>query len=130
MRSSIGKGFSPPPASQLYNRYAGAGSVTLANPNLKPEHSTTVDIGLSHRETTGNWGVTLFATQWEDKVATRILDYGTPVVQQPQNVGVVTAVGVEAHWAGRLADGWSIDTNYTYYTNPYRARLGQSWPGR
>jgi outer membrane receptor protein involved in Fe transport len=114
LRSSIGKGFSPPPASQLYNRYAGAGSVTLANPNLKPEHSTTVDIGLSHRETTGNWGVTLFATQWEDKVATRILDYGTPVVQQPQNVGVVTAVGVEAHWAGRLADGWSIDTNYTY----------------
>lgn len=114
LRGGVGTGFSPPQASQLYNGYDGAGSVTLANPGLKPERSTTADVGLSRTGGDGDWGLTLFATRWEDKIATRIVDYGMPVMQQPQNVGEVAARGVEAQWSRRLADGWSAAANYTH----------------
>lgn len=114
LRGSVGTGFSPPGASQLYNGYVGAGSVTLANPGLKPERSTTADLALLRSSGAGDWGLTLFATRWEDKIATRIVDYGTPVVQQPQNVGEVMARGLEAQWSRRLAGGWSAAANYTH----------------
>ena len=117
LRGSVGTGFSPPQASQLYNGYASAGAVTLANPGLKPETSTTADISLARSaEAQGSavWSLTLFATRWQDKIATRIVSYGTPVVQQPQNVGEVMARGLEAQWSGRPAKGWSASANYTY----------------
>lgn len=114
LRGSVGTGFSPPQASQLYNGYVGAGSVVLANPGLKPERSTTTDLALTRADAAGNWGLTLFATRWEDKIATRIVDYGAPVVQQPQNVGAVAARGVEANWSRRIAGDWSASANYTY----------------
>lgn len=114
LRGGVGTGFSPPGASQLYNGYVGAGSVTLANPGLKPERSTTADLALLRSSGAGDWGLTLFATRWEDKIATRIVDYGTPVVQQPQNVGEVMARGLEAQWSRRLAGGWSVAANYTH----------------
>jgi len=114
LRGSVGTGFSPPGASQLYNGYVGAGSVTLANPELKPERSTTADLALSRADAAGDWGLTLFATRWEDKIGTRIVSYSVPVVQQPQNVGEVMARGLEAQWSRRLAGGWSLAANYTY----------------
>ena len=117
LRASAGTGFSPPQASQLYNGYAGAGSVTLANPALQPERSTSTDLALSRSNGNGNeWSLTLFATRWQDKIATRIVSYATPVVQQPQNVGEVAAHGVEAQWSQRL-DDWSVSANYTYSRN-------------
>lgn len=114
LRGSVGTGFSPPQASQLYNGYAGAGSVTLANPGLKPETSTTVDLSLSRGAGDSQWGLTLFATRWQDKIATRIVSYGMPVVQQPQNVGQVEARGIEAQRSQRLGGGWSASANYTH----------------
>lgn len=118
LRGSVGTGFSPPQASALYNGYTGAGSVTLANPGLKPETSTSADISLARGAAGGqgnaDWSLTLFATRWRDKIATRIVSYGAPLVQQPQNVGEVMARGLEAQWSGRLAEGWSAAANYTY----------------
>lgn len=113
LRGSVGTGFSPPQASQLYNGYVGAGAVTLANPGLKPETSTTADLSLAQVRAEGNWGVTLFATRWEDKVATRIVSYGAPLIQQPQNVGRVLARGIEAEWSQRFDGGWAASVNYT-----------------
>lgn len=114
LRGSLGTGFLPPQASQLYNGYVSAGSVTLANPGLKPELSTTADLGLSYAGTSGNWGITLFATRWRDKIATRIVSYGMPNISQPQNVGEVTARGMEANGSQRLVGGWYAQGNYTY----------------
>ncbi len=114
LRGSVGTGFSPPQASQLFNGYVGAGSVTLANPALQPERSTSADLALSRAGDNGTgWGVTLFATRWRDKIATRIVSYALPVVQQPQNVGQVAAHGLEAQWSQRL-DNWSLAANYTF----------------
>lgn len=114
LRGSVGTGFSPPQASQLYNGYAGSGSVTLANLGLKPETSTTADLSLARAQGEDRWDLTLFATRWQDKIATRILSYGLPLVQQPQNVGQVAASGLEAQWARRLGGGWSAAANYTH----------------
>lgn len=114
LRGSLGTGFSPPLASQLYNGYLGAGSVTLANPGLKPERSATADLALGRSGAFGEWSLTLFATRWQDKIAVRIVDYGMPVVQQPQNVGRSSAQGVEAQWSGRFADAWSLSANATW----------------
>lgn len=119
LRGSAGTGFSPPQASQLYNGYVGAGSVMLANPNLKPERSTTADLALSRARSDGNdkesnWGLTLFATRWEDKIGMRIVSYGVPAVQQPQNVGEAMARGLETQWSLRLSGGWTVAANYTH----------------
>ncbi|HTY04448.1 MAG TPA: TonB-dependent receptor [Rhodocyclaceae bacterium] len=114
VRGSIGTGFSPPQGGQLYYSDVGAGAVTLANPALKPERSTTADLGLSHHAPSGDWSTTLFATRWQDKIGMRIVDYGTPVIQQPQNTGRVTARGVEMQWAKKMSTSWSMSTNYTY----------------
>jgi outer membrane receptor protein involved in Fe transport len=114
LRGSLGTGFSPPQASQLYNGYVSAGNVTLANPGLKPELSTTADLGLTHAGPAGDLGLTLFATRWQDKIATRIVSYGMPNVSQPNNVGEVTARGLEANWSRRMTNGWSLAANYTY----------------
>ena len=114
LRGSVGTGFSPPRASQLYNGYVGAGSVTLANPGLKPERSTTADFALSHSNGAGDWGLTLFETRWEDKIGTRIVSYGVPAVSQPQNIGEAAARGLEAQWSQRLSGGWSVAANYTH----------------
>lgn len=114
LRGSLGTGFSPPAAALLYNGYVSAGSVTLANPGLKPERSTTADLALLANGNAGNGGLTLFATRWQDKIATRIVNYGMPVIQQAQNVGEVRAHGLEAQWSQRLAEGWSLAGNYTY----------------
>lgn len=114
LRCSVGTGFSPPLAAQLYNGYTGAGSVTVANPGLKPERSTTADLTLSRANAKVDLALTLFATRWQDKIATRIVDYGMPVVQQQENVGEVAARGLEAQWSRRLTDVWSIAANYTH----------------
>lgn len=114
LRGSVGTGFSPPQAAQLFNGYIGAGSVTVANPGLKPERSTTADVALSRATGSVDFALTLFATHWRDKIATRIVDYGMPVVQQQQNVGEVSARGLEAQWSQRLEDGWSVAANYTH----------------
>lgn len=113
LRGSLGTGFSPPQASLLYNGYVSAGSVTLSNPGLKPELSTTADLGLTHAGSSSDWGLTLFATRWQDKIASRIVSYGMPNVSQPQNVGEVTARGLEANWSRRMTTGWSLAANYT-----------------
>jgi len=114
LRASLGTGFSPPQASQLYNGYVSTGSVTLANPALKPELSTTADLALSHTDAAGSWGLTLFATRWQDKIATRIVSYGMPNISQPQNVGEVRSHGLEASWSRSLTPAWSLAANYTY----------------
>ncbi len=114
LRASIGTGFAPPGASLLYNHYLGSGSETLANPALKPERSTTIDLGYAHRGADLDWGLTVFATRWTDKIATRIVDDGVPVVQQAQNVGIVNAHGLEAQWSQRWGAHWSASANYTY----------------
>ena len=114
LRASLGTGFAPPQASQLYDHYIGSGSETRANPDLKPERSVTLDAGYRHTMPTGDWGLTVFATRWTDKIATRIIETGMPVVQQPQNVGRVDAHGLEAQWTHRYDAHWSASANYTY----------------
>lgn len=114
LRGGIGTGFSPPQAWQLYHSDVGTGAVTLANPALKPERSTTADLALSRHTPTDDWSATLFATRWRDKIGTRIVDYGVPVVQQPQNTGRVAAHGVEVQGARQISTSWSVGANYTY----------------
>lgn len=114
LRTSLGTGFAPPQASQLYNQYVGSGSETRANPDLKPERSITVDAGYRHTTSAGDWGLTAFATRWTDKIAIRILETGVPVVQQAQNVGQVKSHGLEAQWTRRYGAHWSASANYTY----------------
>lgn len=114
LHGSLGTGFSPPLAAQLYSRYAGTGSITLANPALKAERSVTFDLGLERKREASTVSLTLFATRWLDKIGTRIVDYGEPVVQQVQNIGEARAYGLESQWVLELSRSWTLNTNYTY----------------
>ncbi|MFZ5583761.1 MAG: TonB-dependent receptor [Pseudomonadota bacterium] len=113
-QASLGTGFLPPQATQLYNGYRSSGNVQLANPGLRPERSLTLDWGLAGSRPGGNWSLTFFLTRWQDKISTRILSAASPTVSQAQNVGEVGARGLEWQWTGRLATGWSLSANYTF----------------
>lgn len=81
----------------------------LDNPNLKPETSTSYEVGVNHRQ--GPWSAraALFHTDYEDKISS--IRVGAQ--WQFQNIGKVSIDGLELALEGQLGD-WRPYANYTY----------------
>lgn len=111
---NVGTGFVPPTPEQLYYEDINDSAQFLANPDLKPQHSVTWDMGL--RQTLGSMqlGVTLFHSRWDEKLGVMIIDYGDPVKRQWRNIGVAEAQGVELEIDGHLGERWQAAFNYTF----------------
>lgn len=115
VNGSIGTGFIPPTPYQLYYSDVNVATQWLQNPDLKPERSITADVGLKRSFDDGlNTGLTLFYTLWRDKIGVIIVDYGTPLKQQNQNIGEAESKGMELQIDKRLDNNWLTFFNYTY----------------
>ncbi len=115
INGSIGTGFIPTTPYQLYYSDVNAAIQWLQNPDLKPERSITADVGLKRSFDDGlNTGLTFFYTLWRDKIGVIIVDYGTPLKQQYQNIGEAESKGMELQIDKRLANNWLAFFNYTY----------------
>ncbi len=111
-RATVGRSFRSPSFNDLYFR-------GFSNPNLKPEHSTSFDIGLmttfcketNDKQSTGeqNLELTYFNVNTYDRI---LFD---PALFIPVNIGKVSSNGVEVKYAGRFFDRHlDVGANFTF----------------
>lgn len=95
---AYGTAFKAPTFNQLY--YPGFG-----NPNLKPEHSRSLEAGLSGKAGAGHWSLNAFETRVTDLI-------GFDASFSPANIDSARIRGLEAISSLRLAD-WDTRLNLT-----------------
>jgi vitamin B12 transporter len=96
---SYGTAFKAPTFNDLYYPYFG-------NPDLDPETSRSLELGLSGDYSVGNWSVSLYQTDIDNLIAF------DAVVQIPRNIDSARIRGLEAAGTARLA-AWDLNAALT-----------------
>ncbi len=126
LKGGVSKGYKTPDLNDLHNGVNGATkqgqTITIGNPNLKPETSTSTEFGVYFDNLTGfNANATVFHNKFKDKIAT-----GNPIIDplcagntggecsQKINVDEAITQGFELAGRWQFADAWSINANYTF----------------
>ena len=99
LTASYGTAFKAPSFNELYFPFFG-------NPDLDPETSHTVDIGLAGRGHWGRWTVNVFETTVDDLIA---FDAS---ISAPNNVSKARIRGLEGTLATRVGE-WAMSTSLT-----------------
>ncbi len=88
------------------------GAIWLDNPGLKPETSTSYEVGVKFRSpaNTLEGSVALYRTIYQDKIAVATVG----AQRQYQNLGETRVHGLELDLRSRLGDHWEPFFNYTY----------------
>lgn len=129
LRASYGEGFHAPTLTDLY--YPG-----FSNPDLQPERSSSLELGLDGRHGGWSWGLAGFSTDFDDLIQ---FDFTT---FQPFNTGAARSRGLEAEtrwtrgglaldWNGTLLDTEDRDTGEELLRRPREAtNLLATWRSR
>jgi hemoglobin/transferrin/lactoferrin receptor protein len=119
--ANIAMGFKAPAPSQVNNGFSNLafGYVSLPNPDLQPETSRTVEVGLRFRDFVdgagGRWsaGITAYHGEYDDFILQEVVSGSftpiDPAVYQYINVDSATVSGVEARAQGRWDSGWGVN---------------------
>jgi len=152
-KGGVSQGYKTPRVEQLVDGiigFSGQGTIALiGTPSLKPEKSTTTEIGAYYSVPSGlSVGITLFDNQFTDKIAEGTpvpnctfalapnrpgcVNYGDFPLQETfrQSVNVDEAVtrGVEASATVPLGEAWSASGNYTYTWSEQRSGENKGFP--
>ena len=135
MKGGVSKGYRAPAINDLHDGINGVTrqgrTLTLGNPDLDPEQSTSYEFGLYYDNLAGfNANGTLFYTEFKDKIMSGpdincattpgaggcqwLAGTGQSVYSQQVNVGEAKTQGIELATRIPLADAWWINANYTY----------------
>jgi len=121
LKASVGRGFRAPALSELYvTSLRKRGKVEFqANPDLTPEKSTNIELGIE-----GDYGrfrgvLTGFYNEIDDLVETAFLRSegtgpGKRDIFRYQNVGEATIKGIEVEAGIELPMGFALDGNFTW----------------
>jgi outer membrane receptor protein involved in Fe transport len=112
LRASAATGFIPPSPSTRYYRREQPTYIVVANPDLKPEQSETLDFGVQASWQDTKAGLTLFYTRWTDKLE-RLTTAGIPAIQTLKNLGQSVSRGTEFSLNHQINDDLSASVNYT-----------------
>lgn len=115
-------GFRAPKPSQVNggvtNLTAASPYTSIGNPNLKPESSDSVELGLRGRDGTRSYSVAVFRGKYKDFIASNILmtdnTAPTPDVFQSVNLNNVTISGFEARGEWVFAKNWRLNAAYAH----------------
>ncbi len=113
LRTSIGKAFRPPTIYELYRTWTASSGTTYAgNPDLKPETTTSWDIGIEQ----GLWKgakvkVAYFENEMEDLIYRKRV---TATYQELINAGKAESKGVELEVEQRFDKRLRLFANFTY----------------
>lgn len=99
LSAAYGTAFKAPTFNDLY--YPGYG-----NPDLEPESSRSLELGLSGRHGWGAWALNAYETQVDDLIAFDAATYS------PMNIDKARIRGLEL-WATAELSGWLLDANLT-----------------
>lgn len=124
----LGVGYQWTPATSLYasvgTAYVPATNsaqftdANVPNPSLKPEKSTSYEIGLRSKQSYGDLKVALFHTDYKDKINRVQIN---ALQTQNQNINRVEVNGLELGLKGRIGDSWSPFMNYSFTDSRIKA---------
>jgi outer membrane receptor protein involved in Fe transport len=116
LHASAAGGFRAPTLNELYRSFRVGNVLTLANANLKAEHSTTVEGGAALvLGRAGTLRATYFWNDLRDAVA-NVTQSVTPalITRLRDNLGRLRSSGVDVSWETRVARRWSVTTAYEF----------------
>ena len=113
LRASVGKAFRAPTLSDMYSTWIdSSGKVYESNPDMKPEKTTSWEIGAEHHFPTGT---TIRATYYENYLTDLIYSSDvSPTLNVKRNAGKAEIKGVELEVRQELLPGITAFTNFTY----------------
>jgi outer membrane receptor for ferrienterochelin and colicins len=126
LKGGVSRGYKAPDLNDLHagiNGVSGQGrTVTIGNPDLQPEESTSTEFGVYFDNLTGfNANATLFHNKFKDKIAS-----GDPITNplcagnadgtctQQINIDEAVTQGLELAASWQFAPAWTLSGNYTY----------------
>lgn len=99
------------PATNTF-KFVQPSTTRVDNPGLKPETSTSYEIGMNHRLGWGALRTSLYYTDYKDKITLGTDPASTK--RQWQNIAVTKVNGVEVAFQGNLGNGWLPYANFSY----------------
>ncbi|MCP3870167.1 MAG: TonB-dependent vitamin B12 receptor [Gammaproteobacteria bacterium] len=118
--ASYGTAFRAPTFNELY--YPSSG-----NPDLDPEKSESLEMGVEGARKWGNWSVRAYRTQIDNLISWAPIAPGS-WIWKPQNVNSAEIEGLEAALTARVL-GWQMTGSVTLL-DPRDERTGNLLPGR
>ena len=113
---SYGKSFNPPSIYRLYRRAGNSASSIQANPDLTPEISRTLELGVKQKiGRNTSYGLTLFRVDTEDKIAIAKRNN----VRAYYNLNEAMVKGAEFELKHRFHRDWRAYFNYTFESGEY-----------
>ncbi|MEQ8858008.1 MAG: TonB-dependent receptor [Pseudomonadales bacterium] len=112
LHASFGEGITNPTFTELFGFDPGS---FVGNPDLAPERSRSVDLGVEQALLDGRAlvDVTLFKADLEDEIVT-LFDFTTFVATAANQRGRSDRRGAELTARARLTGAWSVYASYTY----------------
>ncbi|TXH77990.1 MAG: TonB-dependent receptor [Thiothrix sp.] len=101
--ASYGTAFKAPTFNDLYYPWGG-------NPDLNPENSKNLELGIAGRLASGEWAIAAFQNKIDDLIQWRDTGAG---VWKPMNVAAAKITGLEISAAQRLGE-WQISGNASF----------------
>lgn len=114
------KGFRAPTASELYGTFGGPGTyLRQGNPDLRPETSNGIDVGLRFGDRAFGGSVTYFHTNYRNFIDTVQIAppgglYPQGGIQGPRNVARAEIQGVELNAQYAFAPNWLVRGSFAY----------------
>jgi vitamin B12 transporter len=115
--ASWGEGFRAPNLNELYS--PGFGGLFAGNPNLDPERSRSLELGLEARLADFDWGLNAYRTRIDGLIA-----FQGGSIYQAVNIARAAIDGVELT-ARRSFGDWQLNANATWQ-DPRDARSGSA----
>jgi len=100
-------------------KYVQPTTTRVDNPNLKPERSTSFELGANFNTGSGQYRVAVYQTEYKDKIA--LVANVVGALSQWQNYGKAVATGFEFGWEGKFGSAWSPYVNYSYTDSRIKA---------
>lgn len=111
LKASVGKGVRFPNVDELFNGTKTGTSVTVSDPNLRPEQSTSVELSAESFWDQHSVRVSLFRDDVKDTILRQTDATVTPTVTRGSNVDRVVTHGLELSWQSR--DVFVVGLNFS-----------------
>lgn len=112
LRTSVGKAFRPPTVYELYRTWTFRNITYAGNPDLKPETTTSWDIGIEQKIWKGaKLGFTYFENYIKDLIYRKTV---TATLQELINAGKAEGKGLEIEAEQKFDMGLRLFGNFTY----------------
>lgn len=124
LHAHVGTGYRTPGLYEIYGGYLYNGNlITIGNPDLQPEESTSYEIGVNQELAGGkvNFGVTYFQTQFDDMIIFDNTAMRYDNAKEGKSSGVETSIRVQPWKMVRF------DLAYTYIDSRSKADENADW---